>query len=228
MKCVKCGTELAGTALVCHACGQLLPRPGDLQLAPITDRPPNTLLSDLEPDDATDMHPPVPGETEVHDFAADRRWLDYGLPLLFLVIGLATYLTILGLRFGPLGLAVLVPDIATALLLELPLAVGIVAVTGIVFNISFGLLSPGVLKLAALNLAHRGLALAVAWLLILGMNWQASLAIVVGGVFLLWFLKTTFELTIYEMIVLWGVNFVFSAMLYAGMRFLFALPHYVF
>lgn len=276
MKCVKCGTELSETALVCHACGHLLPRADDLQMAPAAERPRTTLLSDLQPDDTADMHPPVPGEDEVHDFAADRRWQDYILPGIFLAVGLGTYLSILWLRFGASGLAFIAPDIASALLLELPLAVAIVAVTGTLFQISFGLLGPGILKLAALNIAHRGLALAVAWILISGLNWQgeikgdlpaeapaevrgdpqrepqderqtkvqaereardratmqagfqAALVGLVGVAFLLWYLKTVFDLTVYELMVLWGVNLVFSAMLYAGTRFLFALPHYVF
>ena len=120
------------------------------------------------------MHSPAPGEKEIHDFGSDRRWLDYILPGIFLAAGLITYVTVLVLRFGELGLDFLALDIAAVLLLELPLAVAIVTVAGTLFNISFGLLTPGILKLAALNLAHRGWALAITWLIVLGMaNLQA-------------------------------------------------------
>lgn len=278
MKCVKCGTELAETALVCHACGHLLPRPDDLQMAPATERPRSTLFSDLQPDDdAADMHPPLPDEDEVHQFAADRRWPDYILPAIFLTVGLVTYLTIFGIRFGGSGAALIATDIAAALLLELPLAVAIVAIAGAVFHINLGLLGPGILKLAALTLVQRGLALAVAWIIVSGVTWQgemkgdlppevptavrgdspeeedqdgqeaklqterearararlqagfqAALLAFVGFIFLIWFLKTVFDLSIYELIVVWGVNLLFSALLYAGTRLLLQLPRYVF
>ncbi len=197
-RCPKCGQALAGIAVVCQGCGYVAPDADELQLQPAVSVP--TATASLAENSLEEV-PPPPVVRGAISFEDDNYFKDYVLPWILLALGLAPNIALSILAGGALGVATLAVDLSLLFVVQLPLIVLVMMLTGIVFGINFGWLSTGIVKLAALTMVIRGL-LALGYLLIYSSLPEAGIVfLIVALPFQFWLFMYLFDLEMFEAIV---------------------------
>jgi hypothetical protein len=126
---------------------------------------------------------------------------EYILPWVLIALGIAPNIYLSIKLAGPIGAAAVVLDIALLLLVQIPVTAGILMILGIFFGINFGLLWPGIVKLAAVSLFVRGLAAISYVLLFAGFVPGAILFGLLALLAQFWLMKSLFDLDFFELLV---------------------------